>query len=271
MVYSGPWRPVNSLPVLRGQINAAAPNRSKASDGMLADDLHSTTSDHYPQRYPALGVTPVVCAFDGTHDPGDGCDCAIITEAIRVSRDARVKYVIWNRRMYSSYRSGDYAPFTWRPYTGSNDPHTNHFHISVLPTAAADDTRPWAIGVSDVATIDEIKAAVDRIEQAGLAPTNAAVYWWRLVLEGRQSPLFNAGSPYATWTKRDGIPELLAAIAELPTGLAQQIAIELAANPAFVSGIADLVAASVGAKIGGVVQDTINGSEVTSTIHTATE
>src|SRR5258706_1049405 len=150
------WRVVNSITTLRLQLDAAFPGRSHASDGTIADDKHSRTSDHYPHDYPALGPTPVVCAFDGTHDPAHGCDNNEITEAMRESRDGRIKYVIWNRQMYSSYASSGHPPWSWRPYTGSDDPHTEHFHVSVVAAPIADDTSPWQIGVTMSTHVDAI-------------------------------------------------------------------------------------------------------------------
>jgi hypothetical protein len=75
-------------------------------------------------------------AVDITHDPASGCDANLI--ASLAIRDSRVKYVIWNKRIYNRSRSAD----GWRPYTGSN-PHTKHCHISIRADART-DTRAWA-------------------------------------------------------------------------------------------------------------------------------
>jgi hypothetical protein len=123
------WRLAESLERLRNQINAAYPSRSKASDGTIGDDDHaSRASDHNPHvRDGGMGV---VTALDITHDPESGCDASLIAEAIINSHDSRVKYLIWNRQMVSSYLARGYAAWQWRPYTGAN-PHTKHAHISV--------------------------------------------------------------------------------------------------------------------------------------------
>jgi hypothetical protein len=75
-------------------------------------------------------------AVDITHDPGSGCDGNTI--AALAINDPRMKYVIWNRRIYSRARASE----GWRAYTGEN-PHTHHCHISI-ETASRDDTRHWA-------------------------------------------------------------------------------------------------------------------------------
>lgn len=207
MVYIGPWRVVESLTTLRSQLDIAFPGRSHASDGTIADDVHTTSSDHYPHHYPALGPTPVVTAFDGTQDPAHGCDNTVVTEAIRVSRDPRVKYVIWNHRMYSSYDSGGIAAWTWRPYTGSNDPHTNHFHISVQPTALADSTAPWAIGVEDMGLTPEENV---EIIEGSMTPSNVLHYRLRRILDEEDPALqsyYNRG-----WDRGPGIRQLADAI-----------------------------------------------------------
>jgi hypothetical protein len=106
--------------------NRRWPRRRKESDGILGDARHQKTkSDHN------LGN-----AFDLTHDPASGCDGNVIAAA--AIRDPRVKYVIWNRRIFNRQR-GDSA---FRRYTGKN-PHTHHCHVSIL-AGSRGDTRPWA-------------------------------------------------------------------------------------------------------------------------------
>lgn len=233
------WRVVNSLTTLRMQLNAAFPYRSTASDGTIGDVLHTSTSDHSPHLYATLGSTPVVTAFDGTQDPAHGCDCSVVTEQIRLSRDSRVKYVIWNHRMYSSYKSGSGIPaWTWRPYTGSGDPHTNHFHISVLPIASADDTRPWAIGAEEDMTPDQA---------AQLAQLHAMVRADRWQWQTDRAGFIAAGGVASIWDYGGGmgvneeaalLEQLAADVAELkarpPVEVsATELAAALVADPAF--------------------------------------
>jgi len=140
------WRLVKSLDVLRQQVRAAAPRAvppatPAAAWGTVGDLAHqSGTSDHNPAVYKALGSTPVVCAADFPHAPALGLDGHAFTEALRLSRDSRIGYVIFDGRVFSSTN----APWTWRTYTGS-DKHRDHWHVSGVHTAAADDTRPWAM------------------------------------------------------------------------------------------------------------------------------
>jgi hypothetical protein len=145
------WRVAQSLDVLNGQIRAYAPRSvPPATDpnawGSIADGEHSITSDHYPHYIAALGSTAVVTARDFPHAPALGLDFGVVAESLRRSRDPRIKYLIFNRRMFSSYATSSYPAFTWRPYSNADDdPHDDHGHVSVVSAAIADDQRSWAL------------------------------------------------------------------------------------------------------------------------------
>jgi Transglycosylase SLT domain len=132
------WRVANSLDRLLEQVNQLAPNRKKASDGSIGDPNHQRrNSDHNP--WVIDGTLGVVTARDITHDPKNGCDAQAIADAIVASKDKRVKYIIWNKRICNSQVS----PWKWRAYGGAN-PHTKHIHISVLPQKSKyDDESNW--------------------------------------------------------------------------------------------------------------------------------
>lgn len=134
------WRPAQCLIRLREQVNAIAPSRSKASDGTIGDSAHqSRKSDHNP--WVRQGKIGIVTALDITHDPDHGCDVNVVVNKLVESRDSRIKYIIWNRRIVSSVTS----PWTWREYAGTN-PHTRHFHLSVHPQQSLYDlTSDWLI------------------------------------------------------------------------------------------------------------------------------
>lgn len=140
-----PWRVAKSLLTLREQINALAPRRSTASDGAIGDEKHRTrNSDHNPWVDDGRGGG-VVTAIDVTHDAAGGCDADAVAESIRAARDARIKYVIWNKRIAASYATDGAAAWAWRKYTGSNG-HTHHIHISVKPEKASyDSTAAWNV------------------------------------------------------------------------------------------------------------------------------
>lgn len=145
-----------SLVALFYEVDNRWPNRSTASDGWIGDASHQArTSDHNPD-YNAGGV---VRAIDVT---AEGIDVAELLDA--TIRDARVWYVIHNRRIASVTHG-----WKWQPYDGTN-PHTHHVHISIRHTrpAAISSTRwfklPTATEVPDVIT----DADVERIAVAVL-------------------------------------------------------------------------------------------------------
>ena len=139
------WRLAESLEQLRMQINQIAPLRSKSSDGTIGDTAHSNRkSDHNPNSQ------GVVTAVDITHDPKNGMDCHILASDLITSRDFRIKYLIFNNRMVSSYPAGDSKSWQWRPYRGSN-PHTKHIHISVDASPSIyDNALEWNITHQDI-------------------------------------------------------------------------------------------------------------------------
>ena len=101
------------------------PNRNRASDGIMCDALHASSSDHCSGN-----------AFDLTNDPGNGCDAHSLVEQLKQRRDPRVKYIISNRRIWNPSISN-----AWRDYSGDN-PHTKHAHVSIL-SSKREDTSPW--------------------------------------------------------------------------------------------------------------------------------
>ena len=126
--------------VLR-QATALRPLRSKASDGLLPSLAHqkqNPSSDHN------TGF-----AVDLTHDKLGGIDCNEIFEKIK--QDKRVKYIIFNGRIWSPDRRGEGN----RPYDGSNQ-HKHHLHISIKETCG-DDTSPWFPWLGKPKVINAVK------------------------------------------------------------------------------------------------------------------
>ena len=98
-----------------------------------------------PAPAPHQSERPVVDRLVGGRRRAGGCDADAIAEAIRASRDARIKYVIWNRRIASAQAIGAAPAWAWRAYAGRN-PHTKHVHVSVRPERGAYDSEaPWRL------------------------------------------------------------------------------------------------------------------------------
>lgn len=151
--------PAPSAKMLLLQATALWSNRRTDSDGIVPSAAHTAanpTSDHEP------GAAGYCHAVDLSHDPANGCDCAAITEKLRASRDPRIKYVIFNRRIFSP------STWEWRPYSGSN-PHDKHLHMSIIDTKlACEDLSPWEIGGTSMGiplTIGSTGALVGEVQE----------------------------------------------------------------------------------------------------------
>lgn len=169
-----------ALVTLTAEINAAAPKRSKASDGWIGDEDHaSRDSQHNPANWPT-SWTGVVRARDYTHDPKGGLDCSELAQDLLELMRGRKHpalgpgaYIIWAGRIVSFNRLDE----GWRPYLGTN-PHTKHLHLSVAAAAAGYDSRArWGVLVDDPADpvarpkriaryLAESKIEVDRLVKA---------------------------------------------------------------------------------------------------------
>lgn len=113
------------------------PQRDRSSDGSIGDLSHQArVSDHNP-------VGGLVHAVDLDEDLAPGLDLDGFAEKLRRQRDPRVKYVIYEGRMFSSYATSSRAAWAWGPYSGINA-HMHHLHLSILDTYAAEhDLSPW--------------------------------------------------------------------------------------------------------------------------------
>ena len=142
------WRLARSLVQLRAEVNAAWPGRDLRSDGSIGDPAHaSRTSDHNPN---SAGVVQAIDVDEHT-DPSETSEDVgrWLAEGLRASGDPRVKYVIYEQRMFSSYAipSAGVLPWVWRNGTG----HLFHVHVSVADDPALyDDPSPW--GLADTTT-----------------------------------------------------------------------------------------------------------------------
>jgi len=132
-----------AIAVLR-QATAHFPKRKKASDGLLPSSAHvhqNPNSDHNSGY-----------AVDITHDSVNGVDCAIAFEKLKA--DKRVKYLIFNGKIWSPDRGGEGN----RDYTGPNK-HPHHLHISIKETCGY-DTSPRFPWLGEITVVNKVKAAV---------------------------------------------------------------------------------------------------------------
>ena len=119
------WHLAPSLVNFRNEVNRKWPKRPKGSDGTIGDPAHaSRSSDHNPNSRRSVN------AIDITYP---GVDPKQIIAAVKKHPSAN--YVIFDRQIWS--RSHNWVP---RPYTGIS-PHTEHLHISILQTSAAEQNQ----------------------------------------------------------------------------------------------------------------------------------
>jgi hypothetical protein len=160
------YRECRATATLLDEIDAAAPHRSKVSDGWIGDAAHaSRDSDHNP--WVILAGVGIVRARDFTHDPIHGLDCNQLARALAALIAAGAHpacrhgaYVIWNRRIFSFDRRAE----GWRTYTGSNA-HEHHCHLSVsLDPAGFDSTAPWGVMEVDDMFDADAKALLENVD-----------------------------------------------------------------------------------------------------------
>ncbi|WP_406046591.1 hypothetical protein [Kribbella sp. NBC_00889] len=212
-----------SLVALFREIDALWPQRDRGTDGWIGDASHQAReSDHNPD-WSAGGV---VRADDIDKD---GIDVPELLDAL--TGDARVEYVIHNRRMMRSYAKTidghTYKPWEWAPYYGDN-PHTGHVHVSIKHTRSAEtDTAAWfkaAQPEDDMANADDILAEIQAFRTEERARYNTETDRWkaeadRWAVEAKR---------FAALFARNVDPQELAAavVAKLPAGAVDQATVE---------------------------------------------
>lgn len=141
------WYTSRGLNSLLDEIEAAFPAATKY-DGTVASKTHdanSPSSDHRPRPLTGTGIVRAVDA--GEYVENDGIALA---EALRTSRDPRIKYVIHEKRIFSSYSKSYRSAWQWGSYSGYND-HLSHVHVSVNSKADSDGSA-WDLGLGGVIT-----------------------------------------------------------------------------------------------------------------------
>lgn len=163
------WKLTNGLTNLRNQVNAAFPNRDKASDGTIGDAAHQAEiSGHNPDD--AAGATaewngdpdstPEVRAWDMDSDLGQGVTAQQLVDHLRglPGLSSVIRYMIYNRKMYHE-RDG-FAPTV---YTGASA-HTEHVHFSGAWSQAADNNSIFDYQLGDLVPITS--SDIDKIAEA---------------------------------------------------------------------------------------------------------
>ncbi len=135
------WHTAAPITKLGSQIETLRPGTLPV-DGTVASrghDLANPSSDHKPQN----GIVRAI-DFGGDRD-----ELVAWSDSIRLSKDSRLKYMIYDGQICSSYWRDGIEPFTWRRYSGSS-PHSHHVHLSSM-AASDNDLSPWQLEEPDMA------------------------------------------------------------------------------------------------------------------------
>lgn len=238
------WRLAGSLVVLRDEARARWPGTTVWTIGDA--DHQDEASDHNPN---AAGV---VCAGDFL--PDGGMDLAWFAERVVRSGHPALKYVIYNRRVWSRARAGE----GWRPYRGDN-PHADHVHVSVgtgpdgQSTGPYDDTSRWGLAEEDDVTPQDIDRIADAVHRRLSHTVHETEFAARERLQTPGTTITPDKALQYAWALPKGIymrqmPQVLAELAELRgqvSGLAELVTQLAAAPPVELTGeqLAGLTAA----------------------------
>lgn len=185
------YRRAKALDKLVSQINAAYPGRDKSSDGWIGDAAHaSRSSDHNP--WVKDGKMGVVTAMDIDEDlAGDIHSIEFMVNAIRASRDPRVKYIIYEKRI--TVQGSNLQK--WKKYTGTNA-HGHHAHISVFPDKKLyDDVSPWSIGSVGAKPVSAVSPAASHLTTNELPQVNPATQTLQNPPEIATTPISKESAP----------------------------------------------------------------------------
>lgn len=216
------WRLAKSLIQLRKEIDAAFPNRDRRSDGSIGDAAHRTRkSDHNPN---GAGVVTAIDVDEHTDTSERSDAVGSLAEALRLSRDKRIKYVIYEGKMFSSYWMNGIPPWTWRSGSG----HWQHVHVSVSADPRLyDDATPWNLGgafaSTGTATASEDEMALSKAnesEGAAVKRLQKALLNWKSDI----LPVYGADGDFGSET--EGAVKAYQRAAGLPaTGVADGVTI----------------------------------------------
>ena len=121
---------------LRLQVDDTYPDRDRTSDGWIGDTRHQARpSDHNPDEQGIVRAIDIDRDLSGKAKPDLMPDLADQIRLCARAGDKRIAYVIFDGRISSSKKN-----WAWRPYSGTNNPHNHHCHVSFTKAGDVDNT-----------------------------------------------------------------------------------------------------------------------------------
>jgi hypothetical protein len=174
------WLAAGGVSLVR-EVNKLWPERN-ALDGTVAGEGHdsrSPNSDHRPT--PHTADPAIVRAIDvGENVENDG---QAFFDMLLATQDPRIKYVLHEDKIFSSYSRPDREPWEVKPQSVG---HFSHVHVSFTNLADHDDS-PWSLeGGDDLAHLTEeeqlwLKKFIEETEGINSGPTfpRYLIPWFR--------------------------------------------------------------------------------------------
>jgi len=152
------WEVSPILAPLIADVKAKHPGMTVGTIGDEAHQEEGTQSDHNPDQYGFVTAADFMIGTDFSVQ-----DAADLANRLRVLKDGRTAYVIYNRHIMSGPSDPAGDDWEWRSYDGS-DPHTNHVHVSVFHSSDPRPTTTW--NVYPVPTTNEVDMPLNDDDKA---------------------------------------------------------------------------------------------------------
>lgn len=128
------WYLNPALTRFRAAVDAAWPNRDRASDGTIADDFHSATSDHQPDP-------------DGSVDAWDMDVDGVPVEHLKAVFEAHESSLYWINNDQIARRATGWKREPYANYAGPDrNKHEKHVHWNTRQSHET-STAPWEVAM----------------------------------------------------------------------------------------------------------------------------